>query len=63
MFGLKDFQAAAIVGTWLREGFGSGYPDVKQGGKEVLQHMMHLVHPDMDLLSGQILRVVVQMID
>jgi hypothetical protein len=33
MFGLKDFQAAAIVGTWLREGFGSGYPDVKQGGE------------------------------
>jgi hypothetical protein len=33
MFGLKDFQAAAIVGTWLREGFGSGYPDVRQGGK------------------------------
>ena len=33
MFGLKDFQAAAIVGTWLREGFGSGFPDVIQGGK------------------------------
>jgi hypothetical protein len=32
-FGLKDFQAAAIVGTWLREGFGSGHPDVKEGGK------------------------------
>jgi hypothetical protein len=32
-FGLKDFQAAAIVGTWLREGFGSGYPDVMEGGK------------------------------
>ena len=33
MFGLKDFQAAAIVGTWLREGFGSGFPDIKEGGK------------------------------
>jgi len=33
MFGLKDFQAAAIVGTWLREGFSGGYPDVRQGGK------------------------------
>ena len=32
-FGLKDFQAAAIVGTWMREGFGSGYPDVKEGGR------------------------------
>jgi hypothetical protein len=31
MFGLKDFQAAAIVGTWLREGFGSGFSDVNQG--------------------------------
>jgi hypothetical protein len=31
MFGLKDFQAAAIVGTWLREGFGSGFSDVIQG--------------------------------
>jgi hypothetical protein len=33
MFGLKDFQAAAIVGTWLREGFASGFPDIKEGGK------------------------------
>ena len=31
MFGLKDFQAAAIVGVWMREGFGSGFPDVIQG--------------------------------
>jgi len=30
-FGLTDFQAAAIVGVMRREGFGSGYPDVRQG--------------------------------
>ena len=26
-YGLKDFQAAAIVGTWMREGLGKGRPD------------------------------------
>ena len=31
--GLKDFQAAAIVGVMMREGFGSGKPDVREGGK------------------------------
>jgi hypothetical protein len=31
--GLKDFQAAAIVGVMLREGFGSGKPDVREGGQ------------------------------
>jgi len=30
-FGLTDFQAAAIVGVMRREGFSSGYPDVRQG--------------------------------
>jgi len=30
--GLTDFQAAAIVGVMLREGFGSGYPDVREYG-------------------------------
>ncbi len=26
-YGLKDYQAAAIVGTWMREGLGKGRPD------------------------------------
>ena len=26
-YGLKDFQAAAIVGTWMQEGLGKGRPD------------------------------------
>lgn len=26
-YGLSDIQAAAIVGTWMREGFGKGRPD------------------------------------
>ena len=26
-YGLKDFQAAAIVGVWMREGLGKGRPD------------------------------------
>lgn len=26
-YGLKDFQAAAIVGTWMNEGLGKGRPD------------------------------------
>lgn len=29
--GLADFQAAAIVGVMIREGFGSGKPDVREG--------------------------------
>jgi len=31
--GLTDFQAAAVVGVMIREGFGSGKPDVRQGSQ------------------------------
>jgi hypothetical protein len=31
--GLSDFQAAGIVGVMLQEGFGTGNPDVREGGE------------------------------
>ena len=31
-YGLKNIHASAIVGTWSKEGFGGGYPDVREGG-------------------------------
>ena len=31
--GLSDFQAAGIVGVMMQEGFGTGHPDVREGGE------------------------------
>jgi hypothetical protein len=32
-YGLISIHSAAIVGTWSKEGFGGGHPDVREGGE------------------------------